>query len=165
MPTCDPSGSRSATILEFPAAGNSAGSSFGVGADLAILETIDAVIPVVCGKFPAVAGQRVFWRGAENFPRQAAIFFGMAGNSPSVTGVTKSSRVGALSVSHFGLSALLGPDIRPSWIRRERVGNWQVRCASEDVISKWYFHYKIRLRAGWVAVILALSAWSAEIGR
>jgi hypothetical protein len=34
-----------------------------------------------------------------------------------------------------------------------------------DVISKWYFHDKIRLRAGWVAVILALSAWSAEIGR
>jgi hypothetical protein len=45
-----------------------------------------------------------------------------------------------------------------------------------DGISKWYFHYNIRLRADWVAVILALSArlpawmtdtteWSAEIGR
>jgi hypothetical protein len=37
--------SGSAMILEFPAAGNSAGSSFGIGADSAILETIDAVIP------------------------------------------------------------------------------------------------------------------------
>jgi len=45
-------GSGSAMIIEFPAAGNFAGNSFGIGADLAILETIDAVIPVACGKFP-----------------------------------------------------------------------------------------------------------------
>ncbi len=72
-------------ILEFPAAGNFAGNSFGIGADWAILETIDAVIPVACGKFPAVAGQGTFLA-------RAAIFFGRTGNSPSVTGVTKSSR-------------------------------------------------------------------------
>ena len=80
-------------ILEFPPAGNSAGNAFGIGAHLAILETIDAVIPVTCGKFPVVAGQGIFPRGQGTFLARAAIFFGRAGNSPSVTGVTKSSRV------------------------------------------------------------------------
>src|SRR5260370_30707115 len=71
-------GSGSAMILDFPAAGNSARNSFGIGADLAILETIDAVIPVACGKFPAVAGQGIFSRGAGNFssPRQRFLWQG-----------------------------------------------------------------------------------------
>jgi hypothetical protein len=85
-------GSGSAMILEFPAAGNSTGNCFGIGADSAILETIDAVIPGACGKFPAVAGQGIFSRGQGTFLARAAIFVGRAGNSPSVTGVTKSSR-------------------------------------------------------------------------
>jgi hypothetical protein len=74
-------------------AGNSAANSFGIGADLAILETIDAVIPVACGKFPVVVGQGIFSPGQGTFLARAGIFFGRAGNSPSVTGVTKSSRV------------------------------------------------------------------------
>jgi hypothetical protein len=60
-------------------AGNSTGNSFGTGADSAILETIDAVIPGACGKFPAVAAQGIFSRGAGNFPRQAAMGLPQAG--------------------------------------------------------------------------------------
>jgi hypothetical protein len=96
-------------IIEFPAAGNSPGNSFGIGADSAILETIDAVVPVACGKFPTVAAQGMFSPGAGNFPGQGSDFFGSAGNSPFVTGVTKSSRVSrGNSLNHFGLSALSG---------------------------------------------------------
>jgi hypothetical protein len=66
-------------ILEFPAAGNSAGNFFGIGADLAILERIDAVIPVTCGKFPTVAGQGIFSQGQGIFFASAAIFFSKQG--------------------------------------------------------------------------------------
>jgi hypothetical protein len=40
-------------------AGNTARNSLGIGADLAILETIDLVILVTCGKFPADAEQGI----------------------------------------------------------------------------------------------------------
>jgi hypothetical protein len=60
-------------IIDFSAAGNSTGNSFGIGADSAILETIDAVIPVACGKFPTVAAQGMFWPGQGTFPARAAI--------------------------------------------------------------------------------------------
>jgi hypothetical protein len=83
-------GSGSGVLLEFPAAGNSAGNCFGIGADLAILETVDAVIPVACGKFPAVAGQGILARAAGNFPRQGRDFLRRAGNSPAVVGTMKS---------------------------------------------------------------------------
>src|ERR1700730_2834221 len=63
-------GSGSAVLLEIPGARNSAGNCFGIGADLAILETVDAAIPVACDKFPAVAGQGILARAAGNFPRQ-----------------------------------------------------------------------------------------------
>jgi hypothetical protein len=59
-------------ILELPTAGNS---------DLAILETIDTVIPVACGKFPVVAGREFSHRGQGTFLARAAIFFGKVGNS------------------------------------------------------------------------------------
>ena len=99
-------GRGSAMIIDFSAAGNSTGNSFGIGADSAILETIDAVIPVACGKFPTVAAQGMFSPGAGNFPGQGSDFFGCAGNSPSVTGVAKSSRASrAISLNHFGLAS------------------------------------------------------------
>jgi hypothetical protein len=68
--------SESATIPQSLLAVNSAGNFFGIGADLAILETIVAVIPVVCGKFPADAEQGVLSRGQGTFLAWAAIFFG-----------------------------------------------------------------------------------------
>jgi hypothetical protein len=58
------------------------------------------------------------------------------------------------------LAEIGGASTHPAAISSSRETN-----PDKDVISKWYFHYKIRLRAGRVAVILALSAWSAEIGR
>jgi hypothetical protein len=72
-------------IIEFPGGREFFRNRRGFG----ILETIDAVIPVACGKFPVVAGQGIFSRGQGTFLARAAIFFGRAGNSPSVTGVTK----------------------------------------------------------------------------
>src|ERR1700730_5419045 len=80
-------GSGSAVLLEIPGARNSAGNCFGIGADLAILETLDAVIPVACGKFPAVAGQGILAPAAGSFPRQGRDFLRRAGNSPALRDV------------------------------------------------------------------------------
>jgi len=62
--SCTHDWSGSAVILEFRAGRELGRDSFGIGADLAVLETIDAVIAVACGKFPAVAGQG-FSRGGQ----------------------------------------------------------------------------------------------------
>jgi hypothetical protein len=114
-------------ILEIPAAGNSAANSFGIGADFAILETIDAVIPVACGKFPAVAGQGIFSRGAGNFPRQGSDFLRQRRELPFRD---RRHEIKPCVARQYPLIASASvhyrdTDIRPSQTRRERADDWQ----------------------------------------
>src|SRR5882672_9990939 len=86
-------GSGSVMIIVFPVGREYGSEFFRDRRGFRYVEAIGVVIPVACGKFPVVAGQAIFRRGQGTFLARAAIFFGRVGNSPSMTGVTKSSRV------------------------------------------------------------------------
>jgi hypothetical protein len=80
-------------ILVFPAAGNFAGNSFGIGADSAFWKQLTQSFQWLAVNSLPLRGREFSRGGQGTFLARAAIFFGRAGNSPSVTGVTKSSRV------------------------------------------------------------------------
>src|SRR5260370_37799046 len=65
--------SGSAMIIEFPAAGNFAGNSFGIGADLAFWKQLTQSFRWLAAN-SLLLRRREFSRGGGNFPRQGSDF-------------------------------------------------------------------------------------------
>src|SRR6266436_3403771 len=119
-------GSGSAMILEFPAAGNSAGNSFGIGADLAFWKQLTqsfqwlAVNSLPLRDRNLFAGDRELSSPGQRFLRQGRelpfrdrrheIKPCVAGQYPLI----------ASASAHYW-----DKDIRPSQTRREHADNWQ----------------------------------------